>query len=126
MVRCCKFITLEGYLGSQVAGGGVEVQMCSGSQVHGQSPQQESLLTKPLTSLGLSLFIFKMEGEEFIKAAIKGCLEIPTSPPGREALRAWEQGLTLARGGGTVGKGSVPRNGLLLSRRVGPAEAGRY
>jgi len=68
-----------------------------------------------------------MEGEEFIKAAIKGCLEFPlTSPPGREALRAWEQGPTLAWGGSTVGKGAFPKNGLLLSHRMGPAEAGGY
>lgn len=70
--------------------------MGSGSQGHGWSLQQEILLAKPLTSLGLSLLIFKMEGEEFVKVAIKGCLEFPIIPLpaalGREVLRVWEQG----------------------------------
>lgn len=53
-----------------------------------QSPLQECTLVKPLTSLGLSLFIFKMEGEEFIKAALKSCLEFPVICPRQGGLQS--------------------------------------
>lgn len=58
--------------------------MCSRSQpaaesrgLHGQSPWQDTPLAKQLIILGLSFLLFKMEGAEFIKAVIKGCLESP-------------------------------------------------
>lgn len=45
--------------------------------LYGQSPWQATPLAKQLVLLGLSFLIFKMEGAEFIKAVIKGCLESP-------------------------------------------------
>lgn len=63
---------------------GTKVQMCSRSQpvaeschMRGQSPWQDTPLAKQLLILGLSFLIFRMEGAEFIKAVIKGCLECP-------------------------------------------------
>ena len=60
--------------------------MCSGSQPAARldhvAARLESIAREPfakqLTSLGLSFLIFKREGEEIIKAAIKGCLELPS------------------------------------------------
>lgn len=43
----------------------------------GQSPLQECPLVKPLTSLGLSLFIFKMEGEAVHQNCSEELLGIP-------------------------------------------------